>query len=179
MDISSSTEASLAQESYLQLLRSFDGKILPEQHPITKRVRHIVERLLEGSDLGTLRSSSTGIGGRSKWKEERTVWGNNIYVEDLEVGEVGDVKQREKVPGNGGKEWNLLVVDDQETVNAMADFGILSLFRYSFALIDAYIGNVVVFTGILKVIFTFVSSMGVLYRLCYRSVETINGLQQF
>ena len=146
MDISPSREASLAQESYLQLLRSFDGKILPEHHPITKRVRHVVERLLEASDLGK-------IGRSGKWREERTVWGNAIYAEDFGTGEA---QKREKVPGNGGKEWNLLVVDDLETVNAMADFGTPSLFKYpSSFLIDVYIGNVVVFTGILKVNFRF------------------------
>lgn len=32
---------------------------------------------------------------------------------------VGGVEEREKVPGNGGKEWNLLVVDDLGTVTPL------------------------------------------------------------
>lgn len=54
MDISPSREASLAQESYVEFLQEFNGKILPEHHPVTMHVQHVVERLLEGNDLVTV-----------------------------------------------------------------------------------------------------------------------------
>jgi Zn-dependent protease with chaperone function len=51
--------------------------------------------------------------------------------------------------GFGKKEWNLLVVNDNKVVNAMAAPGVFSNRTYVRALITS--GTVVVFTGILPV----------------------------
>ncbi|KAF9650414.1 hypothetical protein BDM02DRAFT_1433520 [Thelephora ganbajun] len=120
MDVSPKFETRMAKASHEQLLEDFRGKILPPNHPLTQAVRDIVTNILEASDLGSLKMEPTFI--------QQT--GNS--VEDLWDADVQ--KREEPVPGSGGREWRLIVVNDPKVVNAMASFG-----------------NIVVFTGIIPV----------------------------
>jgi len=108
----------MAEESYKSLLEDFKGKILPPNHPITRHVRTVVSRIIESSDLGTLKSDPSFIvpPGFSM---------DNVWAPDFG-------RSENVVPGSGGREWQLIVVDDDKMINAMAAFG-----------------NIVVFTGIL------------------------------
>ncbi|KAH8105371.1 peptidase family M48-domain-containing protein [Cristinia sonorae] len=126
MDVSPKYETELAEESRQQLLHEFKGKILPADHPLTRHVRRVVTRLLDANDLGTLRSS--GLPRRLQHQHQSDPDG--LWNPDAEeVGRTEDV-----APGVGGREWELLVVNDDKVVNAMASYG-----------------NVIVFTGILPV----------------------------
>lgn len=102
-------DCQMAKESHEQLLQEFRGKILSPNHPLTQGIRGIVTRILEASNLGSLKTEPTftqQIG---------------TSIEDLWH---ADVQNRdEPVPGSGGREWRLMVVDDPEVVNAMASFG--------------------------------------------------------
>ncbi|KAG2354235.1 peptidase family M48-domain-containing protein [Suillus spraguei] len=124
MDISPKYETKLAQAAYDELLTEFRGKILPSNHPITQHVQRVVNRVLESSDLGHLRSSEPR---RSLVEALDDFWSEDSFTTGRPSGE-------SSTPESGGKEWNLLVVNDPSVVNAMATFG-----------------NIVVFTGILPI----------------------------
>lgn len=99
----------MAKESHEQLLREFRGKILPPDHFLTQQVRVVVTRILEASNLGSLKVEPTFI---------QQV---GASIEDLWQ---ADAQAREgPVPGSGGREWRLMVVDDPKVINAMASFG--------------------------------------------------------
>ncbi|KAG0697831.1 peptidase family M48-domain-containing protein [Suillus ampliporus] len=124
MDISPKYETKLAQAAYNELLAEFRGKILPSNHPVTRHVQRVVTRVLESSDLGHLRSSEPR---RSPGEALDDFWSEDPFTTGRPSGE-------SSTPESGGKEWNLLVVNDPAVVNAMATFG-----------------NIVVFTGILPI----------------------------
>ncbi|KAG1750622.1 peptidase family M48-domain-containing protein [Suillus paluster] len=124
MDISPKYETKLAQAAYDELLAEFRGKILPSNHPVTRHVQGVVTRILESSDLGHLRSSEPR---RSLVEAIDNFWSEDPFTAGRPSGE-------SSTPESGGKEWNLLVVNDPSVVNAMATFG-----------------NIVVFTGILPI----------------------------
>ena len=99
----------MAKESHEQLLKDFRGKILSPNDPLTQVVREIVTRILEASNLGSLKTEPTFI------QQAGTP------IEDLWH---SDAQAREEpVPGSGGREWQLMVVNDPKVVNAMASFG--------------------------------------------------------
>lgn len=124
MDISPKYETKLAQVAYDELLNEFRGKILPSNHSVTRHVQRVVSRILESSDLGQLRSSEPR---RSLVEALDDFWSEDPFTSGRPSGE-------SSTPESGGKEWNLLVVNDPSVVNAMATFG-----------------NIVVFTGILPI----------------------------
>jgi len=98
----------MAKVSHEQLLEESRGKIIPPNHPLTQAVRDIVTRILEASNLGSLRV-------------EPTFTQAGTSIEDSWH---ADVQNREvPVPGSGSREWRLVVVDDPKMVNAMASFG--------------------------------------------------------
>ncbi|GBE85642.1 Mitochondrial metalloendopeptidase OMA1 [Sparassis crispa] len=120
MDINPKFEAKLAETAREELLAEFKGKTLPPNHPLTRHVRRVVTRILESSNLGTLSSP-----------EHRIVSPEQV-LEDLWEPQLRS--ESETPPGAGGRVWNLLVVNDDKIVNAMASYG-----------------SIVVFTGILPV----------------------------
>ena len=86
------------------MLKEFRGKVLPPDHPITRHVRRVTQRLLEGSNLGTLDAPDIH---HAKGSED--VW---------------SFTERDGLPPEvGGKEWHLFVVADDSNVNAMASYG--------------------------------------------------------
>lgn len=105
----------LAQAAYNELLAEFRGKILPSDHPVTRHVQRVVNRILESSDLGHLSSSEPS---RSLVGAPDDFWSEDPFT-------TGRPKES-STPESGGKEWNLLVVNDPSIVNAMATFGSLS-----------------------------------------------------
>jgi len=120
MDASPKFETRMAKESYEDLLKEFRGKILPPDHLLTQAVRQIVTRILEASNLGSLKAEPT-------FNQPAGTSIEDLWHADAQTRE-------EPVPGSGGREWRLLVVNDPKMINAMAAFG-----------------NIVVFTGIIPV----------------------------
>lgn len=120
--MSRATEIScqMAKASHEQLLQEFRGKILPPNHPLTQAVREVVTKILEASNLGSLKSEPTFI-------QQTDASIEDLWHADLQKGE-------EPVPGSGGREWRLMVVDDPKVVNAMASFGqqLTICFRWKF-----------------------------------------------
>jgi hypothetical protein len=112
MDISPRFEAKLEKASYASLLSEFEGKILPAHHPITHHVHRVVSDLLEASDLGALRSSNP----RKSPAEDDSFW-------DDDPSAAARPHDPHTSPDSGGKEWDLLVVNDPTIVNALASFG--------------------------------------------------------
>ena len=99
----------MAKASHEQLLHEFRGKVLPSNHPLTLAIRQVVTRILEASNLGSLKA------------EPAFIQQPGASIEDFWH---ADVQAREEpVPGSGGREWRLMVVNDPKVVNAMASFG--------------------------------------------------------
>ena len=113
MDISPKYERKLAETAYTSLLAEFRGKILPADHPITRHVRRVITDILETNNLGTLHSSEP---------HRQPSSGDDFWAEDPN----GAARPQtvDVTPESGGKEWNLLVVNDPKVVNAMAMFGL-------------------------------------------------------
>lgn len=99
----------MAKVSYEELLKEFRGKILPPDHPLTQDVRQVVTRILEASNLGSLKAEPT-------FNQPAGTSIEDLWHADAQTRE-------EPVPGSGGREWRLLVVNDPKMVNAMAAFG--------------------------------------------------------
>ena len=99
----------MAKVSHEQLLEEFKGKVLPPNHPLTQTIGEVVTRILEASNLGSLKA------------EPAFIQQAGASIEDLWH---ADIQTREEpVPGSGGREWRLMVVNDPKVVNAMASFG--------------------------------------------------------
>ncbi|TBU26436.1 peptidase family M48-domain-containing protein [Dichomitus squalens] len=110
MDISPKYESQLAEASHQELLQEFKGKVLPPNHPITRHVRRVTQRILEANDLGTLDAPDVH---RPKGADD--VW--SFDQQDQLPPEVG-----------GPKQWHLFVVADDKVVNAMAAYGNIVVF---------------------------------------------------
>ncbi|EIN04507.1 hypothetical protein PUNSTDRAFT_122835 [Punctularia strigosozonata HHB-11173 SS5] len=134
IDSNPKMETKLGEYMHQELVQEFRGKILPPNHPLTLQIRKVVERILTANDLGHLKGSEPsvtlpqllsqalpGLGAH----DESGGWDPylNRGANDVAPG-----------TGGGGREWNLLVVNDPNVVNAMATYG-----------------DIVVFTGLLPV----------------------------
>lgn len=102
-------------------------------------------RILDASNLGVLKSSSPQAL-QSILAQENTdgTWD----PDSSESGRTEDV-----VPGAGGRQWELIVVNDDKIVNAAALYGqLLNFIAIRMIVIKLeLLGNIVVFTGILPV----------------------------
>ncbi|KZT66307.1 hypothetical protein DAEQUDRAFT_730423 [Daedalea quercina L-15889] len=121
MDVSPRLEARLAKASHEELVAEYGRQVLPPNHPITRHVRRVVERILEASNLGTVASSEPVHGHALSFDPAGAMWPTAQSSENVP-------------PTVGGKQWNLMVVHDDKMVNAAASFG-----------------DIIVFTGILPV----------------------------
>jgi len=135
MDVSPKFEAALWEASYDELSREYRGKLLSPSHLITQHVHRVVARILEANDLGTLRGDKRVPAPTRSMLQSAFGLGNGEPEEEA-VPDLWDPDStgHSMASGFGKKEWNLLVVNDNKVVNAMAAPG-----------------TVVVFTGILPV----------------------------
>ncbi|KAH9850410.1 peptidase family M48-domain-containing protein [Lenzites betulinus] len=111
MDISPKYEAMLAETAHEQLMKEFKGKVLPPNHPLSRHIRRVVERILEANGLGTLQAPGVTD---SQVRPSAEVW--------------SAVDPDRMPPESGGKQWHLFVVNDDKMVNAMASFGNIVVF---------------------------------------------------
>jgi metalloendopeptidase OMA1, mitochondrial len=100
----------------------YSGKLLPPTHVITRHVHRIISRILEANNLGTLRGDlQTPIRTGSM---TQTGVGFGDSNSDVDEGSPDswdpDAAGRSSASRTASKEWNLLVVNDEKVVNAMA-----------------------------------------------------------
>ncbi|EDR14669.1 uncharacterized protein LACBIDRAFT_305531 [Laccaria bicolor S238N-H82] len=131
MNTSSKAEAELGEFSRDQTRREMGAQALPLNHPVTRHVRRVVSRILLASNLGTLSGETsfereTGLAGFAGFD----AFGRDTSHSDVDLGASAHPSETY----GPTKEWEVLVVNDRKTVNALA-----------------VPGMVVVFTGILPV----------------------------
>ncbi|KAL5480288.1 OMA1_2 [Sanghuangporus weigelae] len=136
MAVSEEVEVQLQDDQYKDLLKEFRGRILPPDHPLTRQIESVVSTILEANGLGILSSTYPeslnqkvvdGPGPDVEiWNPDSSQTEPDLVTDDSSAFDTYDAKKRRK--------WNLLVVADDNVVNAMV-----------------VNGNIVVFTGILPV----------------------------
>jgi len=129
IDVSEASEKELGKQTQLQTLDEYSRALLPPNHPTSRRVRQVAQRIIESSGLGRMKS------GHELAAVEGNVpaWGGGASEESM-----GDI-----FFGGAGKnpaptqetEWEVYVIDDKKTKNAFVLPG----------------GKIFVFTGILPV----------------------------
>ncbi|KAF9552854.1 hypothetical protein CPC08DRAFT_673746 [Agrocybe pediades] len=122
MNTSLEYEAKFSELSRAQLKQELGPLTLPPNHPLTRHVRRVATRILQSSNLGILRGdeqpnflSPFGLGLDLE---------GNSWNPDAELGAAKD-------PGpvyGPTKEWDVIVVNDMKTVNAMASPGVIVVF---------------------------------------------------
>jgi metalloendopeptidase OMA1, mitochondrial len=122
------------------LLEAFKGNLLPQNHPITVEVTRVVSRILESSNLGTVKGGDTSFTMPGGSDADGWSW-------DADAG----MRTADPAPGTGTKEWMVLVVNDPKVVNAMASFGEFFIVILVLSFHDVAVGTIVVFTGILPI----------------------------
>ena len=125
-------------------MQQYQGHILPPDHPVTVEVTRIVARILESSNLGTVKKDFIP----RQVPPDSAAEGND-WSWDPDSGGGGV----EPVPGVGAKEWMVLVVNDMQTANASAAFGefIVKCFPAFLSVRLCFVGTIVVFTGLLPI----------------------------
>ncbi|KAN0137529.1 peptidase family M48 domain containing protein [Lactarius tabidus] len=134
MDVSPKFEAALWETSFDELSKEYRAKLLPPSHVITQHVHRVVSRILEANNLGTLCGDGRVSAPPRGVLQSALGFGNSGSEEAVPDLWDPDSTGGGTANGFGKKEWNLLVVNDNKVVNAMAAPG-----------------TVVVFTGILPV----------------------------
>jgi metalloendopeptidase OMA1, mitochondrial len=82
------------------VMQEYEGRILPQDHPLTKHVKRVARRIITSNDLGRL-TGETKIHVPDSWDPLR-----NVAKRD--------------------REWTVLVVNDKNFVNAFAGPGLSS-----------------------------------------------------
>lgn len=139
----------LAEETRKSIVEQFGPNILPDNHYLTVHVKRVVTRILEASDLGTVKDSSQQ---RRRPSLFSFGGGDGMFDPDSQTGPVNPSEAPGGAPAGTPKEWTVLVVNDK-LVNAMAGPGefVLPYLCFTQVLMVIVIGTVVVFTGILPV----------------------------
>lgn len=101
----------MAEYARQALLEEYQDQLLPPNHPLTVHIRRVAERIIEANNLGTLKTPHPNVV-------------MSRPVDDAWFG-TGPLEHRteELHPGVGGQEWELMVVDDDSVMNAMAAYG--------------------------------------------------------
>jgi len=131
MDVNEAQERELGIQTQLQTLSEYSNRLLPPNHPVTKRVRRVAQRIVESSGLGRMKSG----GEMSAVEQSVPSFGGGSG--SLDMGEVlfGGGEGGEQVKEGKDTEWEVYVIDDKKTKNAFVLPG----------------GKIFVFTGILPV----------------------------
>jgi hypothetical protein len=97
-----------AEQSYKEIIEEYHAHILSPRHPTSRRIRRIVERILEANELGHLQGVENCSNHGGGW------W--------------GAMPEHVKSSVSDATKWTLTVVDDPKTVNAAAAFGNIIVF---------------------------------------------------
>jgi hypothetical protein len=130
MDVTPKMEADLAEETKQALLAEYGDRLLSPEHPIAIYVTSIISAILEGNNLGYVAKSSlpgaeSASDSGSSSSQSRQMTAERSWGDDVDVDEINVETEMDTRPGTA---WNVLVVDDPSTVNAMATFGHIIVF---------------------------------------------------
>ncbi|KAJ4497381.1 peptidase family M48-domain-containing protein [Lentinula lateritia] len=127
ISISPKAEVQVGQFALQQTLAQFQGRILPDEHPVTMQVKRVVQTVLDASHLGAVRGYS----------QPHQQFSSNDFANDdtwSSSSSSSSIKSSPAAIASAGKEWTVIVVDERKIVNAAATPG-----------------AVIVFTGILPI----------------------------
>ncbi|KAF6752363.1 peptidase family M48-domain-containing protein [Ephemerocybe angulata] len=122
MNTSQKTEAAIGDLSREEIYRDFKGQILPPNHPVSRHVRRVVSRILTASNLGVVQGEQTantspfgfgGVGGFGGFSTPDSSFGASTHPSEAYGPQ---------------KEWDVVVVADRKTINAMATPGVIVVF---------------------------------------------------
>ncbi|KAF8057445.1 peptidase family M48-domain-containing protein [Lyophyllum atratum] len=140
MNTSPQYEEKFGKMAREQTLQEYQGRTLPPNHPISRHVHRVVSRILTASNLGHIRGepptshflSPTAHQTHGQAGEE-AAWNPDAQFRHGSENEGGGGRGSRGVEGHE-REWDVIVVNDNKMINAMALPGV-----------------VIVFTGILPV----------------------------
>ncbi|KAF8516512.1 peptidase family M48-domain-containing protein [Gautieria morchelliformis] len=112
MDVTAQEEYRFEMETYKELVKQYQGRILDPSHPTSVSVRQVVSRLLDASELGQLKDEDDFGTPGDTWNDVSTL---------------GEMSSQTKTPQRLPRTWKLLVVNDP-TINAMASYGTIVVF---------------------------------------------------
>jgi hypothetical protein len=100
----------MGSQAQLSTLSEYSDRLLPPNHPTSRRVRAVATRLVEGAGLGRMKSGG----------ELSAVEGRVPANKDLDFSELmfGGGSGQEEVRQGKEVEWEVYVIDDRQTKNA-------------------------------------------------------------
>lgn len=123
-------EAATAKREYESFLNDYRGQILPPSHAVTQQINIIVSTILEANGLGVLKTPSIADSNIKKVDSRDTGAGSELWDPDAErtdsdfMSSTAEDKSLSPMSPSGVlREWRLIVVDDNNMVNAMAGNG--------------------------------------------------------
>ncbi|KAF9444437.1 hypothetical protein P691DRAFT_677598 [Macrolepiota fuliginosa MF-IS2] len=116
MNMSSQSEEKFGEVSRNELKQGLAGKTLPPEHPLSIHVRRVASRILKHSNLGYVRGETRTI------PEPSIGFDNEVWTPSDDYGA--------SVRNTYGpeKEWDVIVVNDNKVINAMASPGVILVF---------------------------------------------------
>jgi metalloendopeptidase OMA1, mitochondrial len=99
--------------AYDELTSEYKGRILSPTHPTARQIARVVTRILEANNLGALKSSHSSY---PTPLEPFLNPGEELWTADYSSDDRAASRSKDT-------EWNLIVVDDDKTVNAAAAYG--------------------------------------------------------
>jgi len=118
MNTSSETEAKLGEITRKELKHELADKILPPNHPFSIHVRRVASRILKHSQLGHIRGDTP----RASFAMPRMDFDDEVWHP---ADDYGAAARNTYGPE---KEWDVVVVNDNRVINAMATPGLVLVF---------------------------------------------------
>ncbi|KAJ8514345.1 hypothetical protein ONZ45_g8118 [Pleurotus djamor] len=126
IDVGPELEARLGQASRAEVHAEYRDKILPPNHPLTLHVQGIVQRILTSSNLGMVKaphqpiflqpSSQPVSTSEDLWGVEEDAYNNAAASTSQDTNRISQ------------RDWEVVVINDQQVVNAAASPGIVFVF---------------------------------------------------
>lgn len=113
--LTASIEASAVRSELEQMKHQYSDRILPPNHPIARHIRRTVQAILEANNLGVVKGDPNanrvfsilpGLGAEDSWDPDANMTDTRT-------------KEGSHFESNT-REWELIVINDKETVNAAA-----------------------------------------------------------
>ena len=112
-------ETKFAREQHAAFLEEYKDRILPPDHPLTRQVSTIVNTILQANHLGSVASTAPQ-------NYFAKTGDDDVWDPDMKRMEEESIKEDSASLSLDGRDamrqWNLIVVDDMNTVNAAAGY---------------------------------------------------------